>query len=190
MLTRRFEDAFLYAAHLHAAQLRKGSQIPYISHLMGVAALVLEYGGGEEEAIAALLHDAVEDQGGEPIRREIRARFGARVAEIVDGCTDTDQEPKPPWRPRKEEFLLSLRRASPAVRLVVACDKLHNARAMARDYRMCGEAIWSRFTGRREGTLWYYRALVNALDCEEIAPLVAELDRAVGELEALAAERV
>ena len=185
-MSERFEDAFLYAARLHARQVRKGSGIPYVSHLMSVCALVLENGGGEDEAIAALLHDAVEDQGGEPTLVEIRARFGPRVAEIVDGCTDTDQEPKPPWRPRKEEFLVALRSASPEVRRVVACDKLHNARSTVRDYRLYGEAIWSRFTGRRDGTLWYYRALVGVLRSEELAPLVQELDRVVTELEALA----
>lgn len=189
MLTERFEDAFVYAARLHSTQLRKGSKIPYVSHLMSVAGLVLEYGGGEDEAIAALLHDAVEDQGGEATRAQILVRFGPRVTELVDGCTDTDQEPKPPWRPRKEAFLAELRHASPAVRLVVGCDKLHNARAMVRDYRMFDEAIWTRFTGRREGTLWYYRALVGTLRCEEIAPLVEELDRVVSELEALASEK-
>ena len=183
MLTARFEEAFLYAARLHAAQTRKSSQIPYVSHLMGVASLVLEYGGGEDEAIAALLHDAVEDQGGERTRAEILKRFGPRVAQIVDGCTDTDQEPKPPWRPRKEVFLKELRDASQEVRLVVACDKLHNARAMVRDYRACGEAIWSRFTGRREGTLWYYRALVEVLASDPAAAPVWELNLAVSELE-------
>jgi (p)ppGpp synthase/HD superfamily hydrolase len=186
VLTARFEDALVYATRLHAAQRRKGSTIPYISHLLGVASLVLEYGGGEDEAIAGLLHDAVEDQGGERARAEILKRFGPRVTAIVDGCTDTDQEPKPPWRPRKEVFLDQLRAAPVAVRLVVACDKLHNARAMARDYRVCGEAVWSRFTGGREGTLWYYRALVEVLS-DPPAPPVAERARAVSELESLAA---
>jgi (p)ppGpp synthase/HD superfamily hydrolase len=185
VLTPRFEDAFVYAARLHATQTRKGSGIPYVSHLMSVCALVLEFGGGEDEAIAALLHDAVEDQGGDATRSEILERFGGHVTEIVDGCTDTDQEPKPPWRPRKEVFLEDLRRAKPEVRLVVACDKLHNARTMVRDYGMCGETMWSRFTGRRDGTLWYYRALVDALGREPIAVLVDELDRAVTELETL-----
>jgi (p)ppGpp synthase/HD superfamily hydrolase len=188
VLTERFDEAFLYASRLHAAQTRKGSSIPYVSHLMAVAALVLEYGGGEDQAIGALLHDAVEDQGGEPTRQEILKLFGPRVTQIVDGCTDSDQEPKPPWRPRKEEFLIELRRQPAAIRLVVACDKLHNARAMVRDYRVFGEAIWSRFTGRRDGTLWYYRALIHALDGREISELVRELDRTVTELESLAAQ--
>ena len=185
MLTRRFEEAFLYAAELHSTQVRKGSSVPYISHLMSVAGLTLEYGGGEDEAIAALLHDAVEDQGGEPTREEILKRFGPRVSGIVDGCTDTDQEPKPPWRPRKEEYIAHLRQAPLEVRLVSACDKLHNARSLVRDYRIYGEAIWSRFSGKREGMLWYYRTLVGALGCDGIESLVAELDRVVTELEML-----
>ena len=189
MLTRRFEEAFLYAADLHSTQVRKGSSVPYISHLMSVAGLTLEYGGGEDEAIAALLHDAVEDQGGEPTREEILKRFGPRVTEIVDGCTDTDQEPKPPWRPRKEEYVAHVRQAPLEVRLVSACDKLHNARSLVRDYRIYGEAIWSRFSGKREGMLWYYRTLVEALGCDGIESLVEELNRVVTELEMLTAGR-
>ena len=186
MLTHRFEEALLYATRLHADQTRKGSAIPYISHLMAVAALTLEYGGGEDEAIAALLHDAIEDQGGAAARAEILRRFGARITEIVDGCTDTDESPKPPWRARKQKYIAHLRAASRSVRLVSACDKLHNARSLAKDYRHCGESLWTRFSGGREGTLWYYRAIVKALRSVEITPLVEELDRAVTELETLA----
>src|SRR5712692_6587815 len=102
---------------------------------MAVAGLALEYGGGEDEAIAALLHDAVEDQGGETTRAEILRRFGPRVTEIVDGCTDTSQSPKPPWHARKEAYIAHVRVASASVRLVSACDKLHNARSLAMDYR-------------------------------------------------------
>ncbi len=185
MLTRRFEEALLYATRLHSDQLRKGSSIPYVSHLMGVAALTLEYGGNEDEAIAALLHDAVEDQGGAATREEILRLFGPAITTIVDGCTDTDEWPKPPWRERKQAYIKHLRRAPGSVRLVSGCDKLHNARSLAKDYRMCGEALWARFSGGREGTLWYYRAVVKALRSVEITPLVEELDRAVTELEAL-----
>jgi (p)ppGpp synthase/HD superfamily hydrolase len=187
LLTRRFEEALVHAARLHAEQTRKGSGIPYVSHLMAVCGLVLEFGGDEDQAIAALLHDAVEDQGGETARAEILQRFGPRVTAIVDGCTDTDQEPKPPWRPRKEVFLRDLRVAPVEVRRVVACDKLHNARTMVRDYGVCGEAIWSRFTGGREGTLWYYRSLVDALGREPIELLVSEFEGVVRELETAAA---
>ena len=186
MLTRRFEEALVYATRLHAEQTRKGSAIPYVSHLMAVAALTLEYGGSEDQAIAALLHDAVEDQGGAETRAEIEQRFGAAIAAIVDGCTDTDQHPKPPWRKRKQAYIEQIRTAPPSVRLVAACDKLHNARSLAKDYRVCGEALWDRFSGGREGTLWYYRSIVEALRCNGPDPLVDEVDRAVRQLESLA----
>src|SRR5437660_4807656 len=125
-LTARFEEALTFATQLHAQQVRKGTRIPYVAHLLAVTALVLENGGDEDEAIAALLHDAIEDQGGAATREEIRRHFGNRVVEIVDGCTDAEVIPKPPWRPRKETFIAHLREASASVRLVVASDKLHN----------------------------------------------------------------
>lgn len=186
MLSRRFEEALLYATRLHADQTRKGSAIPYVSHLMTVAALTLEYGGGEDEAIAALLHDAVEDQGGAETRAEILQLFGPRITAIVDGCTDTDAHPKPPWRARKEAYVEHIRTAPRSVRLVSACDKLHNARSLARDYRACGESLWMRFSGGREGTLWYYRAIVASLQLHGTDLLLEDLDRAVTELELLA----
>jgi (p)ppGpp synthase/HD superfamily hydrolase len=187
VLTARFEEALLYSTRLHAEQTRKGSGIPYITHLMAVASLTLEYGGGEDEAIAALLHDAVEDQGGESTRIEILKRFGPAITEIVDGCTDADTFPKPPWFPRKRAFMTSLREAPESVRLVVACDKLHNARAMVKDYRVCGEALWARFSGGRDGTLWYYREMVEVLHSPGTVQVIEELDRVVTELETLAA---
>ena len=185
-LSPRFDEALVYASRLHADQVRKGSGTPYIGHLLAVAAIVLEHGGSEDEAIAALLHDAVEDQGGAPTREEIRRRFGDAVAAIVDGCTDTDQTPKPPWRQRKEAHLAHLRTASPAVRLVAAADKLHNARSVLADYREHGEAIWAHFRGGRAGTLWFYRAMADTLGGAGSTPLVDELDRTVSELERLA----
>jgi (p)ppGpp synthase/HD superfamily hydrolase len=185
VLTVRFEEALLYATRLHATQTRKASDIPYVSHLMAVAGLTLEYGGDENEAIAALLHDAVEDQGGEDTRLEILETFGPTITDIVDGCTDADTFPKPPWRPRKEAFMESLRASSDSVRLVVACDKLHNARAMVKDYRVCGEALWSRFSGGREGMLWYYRTIVDVLHSDRTSLVVEELNRVVTDLEAL-----
>ncbi len=184
MLTERFERALVYATRLHRDQRRKGSGVPYISHLLAVCELTIEYGGDEDEAIAALLHDAVEDQGGATARAEILREFGPRVAEIVDGCTDAEGSPKPPWRGRKEAYVRRIEHASPSVRLVSACDKLHNARSLVMDYRNCGEALWSRFTGGRGGTLWYYRAMVNAL--RGAGAVVEELDRVVTELERLA----
>jgi (p)ppGpp synthase/HD superfamily hydrolase len=183
----RFEAALLYAALLHADQKRKGSDTPYIAHLLGVASLVLENGGDEDEAIAALLHDAVEDQGGRPRLEEIRRRFGDTVAEIVQGCTDTDASPKPPWQPRKEAYLARLRHAPPSVLLVSLADKLQNARAILADYRSVGEALWSRFTGGREGTLWYYREVVKVYRAGAPGGLTEELDRVVSEIERLSA---
>jgi (p)ppGpp synthase/HD superfamily hydrolase len=185
-VSERFERAMVLAARLHRDQRRKGSGVPYVSHLLAVCALTLEYGGDEDEAIAALLHDAIEDQGGAVARAEILREFGPRVTEIVDGCTDTDQSPKPAWRPRKEAYIRHVAEASASVRLVSACDKLHNARSLVMDYRVMGEALWDRFTGRREGTLWYYRAMVNAFRAAGSSELVEELDRVVTELERLA----
>jgi GTP pyrophosphokinase len=162
-LSTRFEEALVLATCLHADQTRKGTAIPYISHLLAVTAIVLEHGGNEDEAIAALLHDSIEDQGGAATREEIRRQFGDRVVEIVDGCTDTDVMPKPPWRERKEAYLAHIIEATGSVRLVSAADKLHNARAILEDYRIIGEALWNRFNGGKEGTLWYYRSAVDAL---------------------------
>ena len=187
-LSSRFEEALLFATQLHARQRRKGTDIPYIAHLLGVTSIVLENGGNEDEAIAALLHDAIEDQGGAPTREEIRHRFGEMVVAIVDGCTDAEVMPKPPWRRRKEAYIAHIREASPAVRLVSVADKLHNARTILADYRVSGDALWQRFTGGKDGTLWYYRSIVNALRKAGTTPLVEELDRVVLEIEQLAAE--
>jgi (p)ppGpp synthase/HD superfamily hydrolase len=155
----RFLRAFEFAAEKHKYQTRKASTIPYIAHLMGVASLVLEAGGDEDLAIAALLHDIVEDCGGAPMLTQIRRRFGSRVAKIVDGCTDADTYPKPPWRERKENYIARLREEDADTRLVSAADKLNNVRSILSDYREIGESVWSRFNGKREGTLWYYRTL-------------------------------
>ncbi len=186
MLTDRFQRALVMAADLHKDQVRKGSGVPYVSHLLAVCALTMEYGGGEDEAIAALLHDAIEDQGGAVARAKILLEFGAKVTEIVDGCTEPEESPKPHWRERKEQYIARLQNASASVRLVSSCDKLHNARSIVRDYRICGEDLWSRFTGRREGTLWYYRAMINAYRTAGSSPVLDELDRVVTELERLA----
>ena len=179
----RFLRAFLFAAEMHAGQRRKASTVPYIAHLMGVASLVLEAGGDEDLAIAGLLHDVVEDCGGTPMMKEVRRRFGKRVANIVEGCTDTDIDPKPPWRARKENYLRHLRRADPDTRLVSAADKLHNVRSTLTDYREAGESIWARFNGGRDGTLWYYRALLDELLQRKPNWVTRELELAVNELE-------
>ncbi len=182
----RFIEAFEYAARAHAGQRRKAKDLAYISHLMAVAALVLEAGGDEDMAIAALLHDVVEDQGGQPRLREVEQRFGKRVAKMVSDCTDADTIPKPPWKQRKERYLAHLSQVSPESRLVSAADKVHNAREILADYREEGEKVWERFNGGREGTLWYYRALAKKFRSLDSNRLVRELDRVVGELERLA----
>jgi (p)ppGpp synthase/HD superfamily hydrolase len=183
-----FLQAFDFAFEKHAGQTRKASSVPYIAHLMGVAALVLEFGGDEDMAIAALLHDVVEDCGGAPMLKEIKRRFGSRVAKIVDGCTDSDTYPKPPWQARKEAYIRHLKTADGETRLVSAADKLHNARAIVADYREVGESVWARFSGGREGTLWYYRALLQELLRHKPNRLIRELEITVCELESLAAQ--
>lgn len=182
----RFLKAFLFAAEKHAGQVRKASTTPYIAHLMGVASLTLEFGGDEDMAIAALLHDVVEDCGGVPMLREVKKRFGSRVAKIVDGCTDSDVEPKPPWRERKETYIRHLKDADAETKLVSAADKLNNVRSILSDYRAVGESIWTRFNGGRAGTLWYYRALVREFKRGKPNRLIHELERAAVELEMLA----
>jgi len=179
--TEKFEDALVYAARLHRDQTRKGTGVPYVTHLLAVAAIVGENGGTEEEVVASLLHDAPEDAGGETRLAEIRARFGDGVADIVAGCTDTYEDPKPPWRARKEAYLDHLAGAPAPVRLVSAADKLHNARSVLSDYRAVGEDLWGRFNGGRDGTLWYYRAVADALAGD--GPVAGELDRVVTDLE-------
>lgn len=149
-----------------------------------MAGLVLEFGGTEDEAIAALLHDAVEDQGGQLTLERIRRRFGSAVADIVDACSDTDLEQKPEWRPRKEAYLAHIGHASSSAKLVSIADKLHNATAILRGYRLLSEGLWKRFNGGKDGTLWYYRSLVKAYKAAGSHPILDELDRVVTELEA------
>ena len=189
-LGSRFLRAFLFAAEKHSGQVRKASTTPYIAHLMGVASLTLEFGGDEDMAIAALLHDVVEDCGGAPMLREVKKRFGSRVAKIVDGCTDSDVEPKPPWRERKETYIRHLKDADAETRLVSAADKLNNVRSILSDYREVGESIWTRFNGGRDGTLWYYRALVREFRRGKPNRLIHELELVVRELEMLAKRKV
>lgn len=186
-LTERFESALIYAVRLHATQKRKGNGSPYVSHLLAVTALVLEAGGDEDLAIAALLHDAVEDQGGVKTLEEIRRRFGERVAATVDGCSDTYVMPKPPWRERKEKYLQHLPQASEDVRLVSLADKIHNARSILQGFREEGHRVWQRFRGGKEGTLWYYATLVDIFKAVDSSYLVDELERTVREIERLAA---
>ena len=187
MNSDRFSRAFQLACQWHELQSRKGTAIPYISHLLGVCSIVLEHGGSEDQAVAALLHDAVEDQGGWATFEVIKEEFGTEVARIVAGCTDSFEVCKPPWRERKEAYIQHLRSDSDdAIRLVSAADKLHNARSILMDYRQVGEQVWERFRGgRKKGTLWYYRTLAEAFEEQGPASIAAELRAVVAELEEL-----
>ncbi|TAE44732.1 MAG: HD domain-containing protein [Oscillatoriales cyanobacterium] len=189
MLSNRFSEALTYAAELHATQVRKGSGVPYIAHLLGTASIALEYGASEDEAIAALLHDAIEDRGGPTTREAIRNHFGDIVTAIVDGCTDSDATAKPPWRDRKQAYIDRISQASHSVRLVSAADKLYNARSILKDYRELGDRVWERFKGKKDGTLWYYNSLVEALRQAESTPIVEELARTVLELNKLSEDK-
>lgn len=182
----RVVEAFQLAHDLHRNQTRKGTDTPYLVHLVAVAALVGDYGGTEDQFIAGLLHDAVEDQGGQETLALIRERFGDGVADIVWACSDTDVEPKPPWQARKEASIAKTRTLGPEARLVLAADKLHNARTIVADLHAIGPAVFERFKGKREGTLWYYREKLAALregwDSAILVPLeavVAEMERTV-----------
>ena len=179
----RLQRAFRYAAEKHEGQTRKQTAVPYLSHLMAVASLVLEAGGDEDMAIAALLHDVVEDCGGMPRLREVRKMFGPRVAKIVNGCTDSFGEPKAEWVERKKEYLREVKHADIETRLVSSSDKLHNVRTILTDYRRDGEAIWARFSGKKDGTLWYYRALSDEYQRRSPNRITRELEIAVAELE-------
>ena len=193
-LSPRFDDALLLASRHHGAQPRKGTGIPYLSHLLAVTALVLEAGGDQTEATGALLHDAVEDGGGPEMLAYIRAQFGDTVAAIVEANSDADTQPKPPWRERKEYYIGAIPTKSASAVLVSVADKLHNARAILLDYRSVGEPLWSRFNAGESGpVLWYYRELHGAFAARtDLGPgaeaLVAELGRTVDELERLVSE--
>lgn len=179
MLTARFDEAFQFAHRVHAAQTRKGTNSPYIGHLMGVASIVLDDGGSEDEAIAALLHDAAEDQGGRPVLEEIRGRFGDAVARIVEDCTDSWETPKRPWAERKQAYVYHARTLPPSSLRVSAADKVHNAYAILRDLRNSGEQVWSRFSASADDVLSYYESLVRAYREAGGGRLVDELDRIV-----------
>ncbi|MEO6954922.1 MAG: HD domain-containing protein [Polyangia bacterium] len=182
------QEAMVLAAELHKDQTRKGTTTPYIAHLMGVASITLEHGGTEQEAMAALLHDAVEDQGGEKTRMVIERRFGPHVAHLVSGLTDSAVEPKPPWRARKEAYLQHLVKSDNSVRLISMSDKLYNARAIVRDLEADGPKSFSKFSGGRDGVLWYYRSLVETYNrtSSKGTPLLEELTQAVDQMHALA----
>ena len=184
LLGEKFSRALLFAADRHRTQLRKGGDIPYLGHLLSVAGLVIEAGGSENAAIAALLHDAVEDAengDGPAVLAEIRERFGDEVADIVDACSDTAEAPKPPWKLRKQSYIEGLGKKSDGAVLVSLADKLDNARAILRDLRVHKETLWQRFTVKDPADhLWYYESLRDGFkarrpDC----PMVAELERVI-----------
>ncbi len=183
----RFEEALVFAAQKHKAQTRKGTSIPYIAHLMQVSGIALENGADEDEAIAALLHDVMEDQ--DVTQEELTRRFGPAVAAIVVGCSDSASTNKPEWKQRKDVYISHILTASKSIRLVSSCDKLHNARAILADYQELGDDLWSRFTVGQGDILWYYRSLVDkfqeaqAQQGEPPSRVVAELARVVGDLE-------
>ncbi len=191
-LSTRFDHALLFAAQVHRNQDRKKTGIPYISHLLGVASIVLDYGGDEEMAIAALLHDAVEDHGGRPMLKAIEQMFGARVAKIVDGCTDSyveDPKKKESWERRKFRYLRRVRHEDAETRFVSAADKLYNARAVLRDLRYDGDVAFARFSAPKAKIIWYYRSLVTQYRAggvtHRLKPLIDDLDRIVIEVEHL-----
>ena len=175
-------DAFSLMHELHRDQRRKGSGTPYIAHLLSTAALVAEYGGDEEQFIAALLHDAVEDRGGLATFERIRVQFGERVAGFVWLCSDSHSTPKPPWRERKVNHIMAVAQAGPDAKLIVAGDKLHNARSIVSDLRIHGESVWGRFQGGKEGSLWYYRAMLEGLRRNWCSPILDDLDLVVRQL--------
>ncbi len=189
-LTTRFQDALSLTFRLHGHSARKASHVPTMAHLLGVCALVQGDGGGEDEAIAALLHDALEDEPGHITREQIQQQFGERVLAIVEASTDTPRNyrggPKPPWRQRKEAYLAHARSADPALLRVTIADKVDNLRSMLMDYRRVGDALWWRFHAGRNEQLWYYRSCLQAYtDAGCKGPLMEEMRRLLDELTAL-----
>ena len=180
--SERVKEAFELAFELHRDQTRKSTTTPYITHLMSVAGLVGEFGGSENQVIGALLHDAVEDQGGPAALALVRSRFGDEVAGFVAACSDTDVSPKPPWLERKKAFLREVASAAPDVKLIVAADKLHNVRSILADFRCIGDDVWARFNGGRDGSLWYHAEIVRSLAQDWPHPIVTELAHAVDTL--------
>lgn len=187
LLSTRFVDALRYAYEIHNDQTRKGTSAPYLGHLMGVASIVFDDGGSEDEAIAALLHDAVEDQGGRPRLDEIRRLFGDAVAAIVEDCTDSWETPKPPWIERKRRYVEHAKTLSPSSLRVSAADKVHNTYAILRDLRNSGEAVWSRFSASPDDIIAYYAGLVRAYReagggrlVDELARIVRGIEREMG----------
>jgi len=194
-LSPRFKDALEFAISVHAGQVRKGTSIPYVAHLLAVCSLVLANGGSEEQAIAALLHDSLEDHPEKVTAVEIEQRFGPRVMNLVVACTDTPADytggPKPPWRDRKVAYLDHIRSAGPEGSIVSLADKLDNARAIVADCRQVGDMLWSRFSAGKDEQLWYYRELVSSFQQAGVrSPMLDELEGLVNELSRLAGNAV
>jgi (p)ppGpp synthase/HD superfamily hydrolase len=188
----RFLDALDFAVRVHGKDRRKGTQIPYVAHLLSVCALVISDGGTEEDAVAALLHDTLEDHPEDVSRRDLSERFGDRVLAIVEACTDTPSSyaggPKPPWRERKLAYIEHLKRADSGELRVAFADKLDNVRSMLADYRQIGEALWHRFNAGKDDQLWFLRSLVVANQvADRPGYLFIEFRSTVAELERLAA---
>lgn len=190
MDSERFEKALIFATRLHAN--RNGTAMAYISHLLSVSGIAIEYGADEDEAIAALLHGAIKDAGEKKvtgIREEIRILFGDKVVQIVDGFADTDIFPISQQPEQKEAFLARFRNSSPSVRIIMAADKLQNARCILKEYRESGEELWKRFKGGQEGTLWYYSTLISEFRKGKESAIAEELDRVVTDIGKLAVAR-
>jgi (p)ppGpp synthase/HD superfamily hydrolase len=188
-LGRRFEQALKLAMQLHRKQKRKISRTPYFSHLMEVAALVLQDGGSEDQAITALLHDAAEDQGGRAILQQIKRQFGNDVAEMVEACSDSLDLVKSPWQERKERHLAHLQNAPQGAYRVLLADKICNGRSLLRNLRQDGPRVWGYFNGGKEGTLWYYRAMYQLLSAKQPGVLADELRWVIEEIEAFAQQQ-
>jgi (p)ppGpp synthase/HD superfamily hydrolase len=184
-LGERFVDALGYATRVHSGQLRGSDGQPYVAHLLRVTGLVIQDGGSEDEAIAALLHDAVEDQGGLERLKDIRGRYGNVVADIVDECTDSYGDPRPPWRRRKEAYIDGLEEASPGAVLVSLADKLDNTRSVIRGYRLRGDEMWGQTGKTAPDVRWYYGTLADRFSELRPGPLADELSRTAEELEHL-----
>ncbi len=182
-LGNRFEMAIEMALRLHKSLVRKTREIPYLAHLLAVTALVLQDGGSEDEAIAALLHDAPEDQGGIETLTLIQEKFGKNVFQIVEACSDTFDVPKPEWRPRKEAHLEEVKKASSSVHRVIAADKLHNARSLLRDLKEYGNLLWEKFNGGKEGSIWYLQSMHEILTEKHPGYLTDELGKVLKEIE-------
>lgn len=185
-LTERFNQALSFALELHSSQYRKDTEIPYFSHLIAVASLVLEHGGNEDQAIAALLHDAIEDQaesygGLDRLRQTIQTVFGEKVLTLIEACTDADTIPKPPWKERKVTYIKHLETVPEEALLISVADKLHNARCILADYRVLGELLWSRFQGSRADIVWYYTSLLKLYKARNAATpsLLSQLEEVV-----------